>query len=239
MSTRGLADLVLSNPTLAHAMATPRAVSRPSTSPVPQRCGPSWSRGSPTPAARSWWWPRPCARPRTSPRSSATCSPPQTVALYPAWETLPHERLSPRSDTVGRRLAVLRRLRHPGADGASGPRAGHRRAGAFRAAATGQGPRRPRRRSSCSPARRSRSTPSSSGSSRRPTRASTSSRSAASSPCAAASSTSSRRSRSTPCGWSSSATRSRRSARFAVADQRTMEPGRAALGAALPRAPAR
>ena len=36
------------------------------------------------------------------------------VAVYPAWETLPHERLSPRSDTVGRRLAVLRRLVHPG-----------------------------------------------------------------------------------------------------------------------------
>ena len=32
------------------------------------------------------------------------------VAYYPAWETLPHERLSPRSDTVGRRIAVLRRL---------------------------------------------------------------------------------------------------------------------------------
>lgn len=32
------------------------------------------------------------------------------VAYYPAWETLPHERLSPRSDTVGRRLEVLRRL---------------------------------------------------------------------------------------------------------------------------------
>ncbi|MCL1907393.1 MAG: transcription-repair coupling factor [Propionibacteriaceae bacterium] len=32
------------------------------------------------------------------------------VAYYPAWETLPHERLSPRSDTVGRRLDVLRRL---------------------------------------------------------------------------------------------------------------------------------
>ncbi len=41
---------------------------------------------------------------------------PDTVALYPSWETLPHERLSPRSDTVGRRLAVLRRLTHPGAD---------------------------------------------------------------------------------------------------------------------------
>ena len=38
---------------------------------------------------------------------------PASVALYPAWETLPHERLSPRSDTVGRRLAVLRRLKHP------------------------------------------------------------------------------------------------------------------------------
>ena len=40
---------------------------------------------------------------------------PDTVALYPSWETLPHERLSPRSDTVGRRLAVLRRLTHPDA----------------------------------------------------------------------------------------------------------------------------
>ena len=32
------------------------------------------------------------------------------VAYYPAWETLPHERLSPRSDVVGRRLDVLRRI---------------------------------------------------------------------------------------------------------------------------------
>ncbi|MBS2962503.1 transcription-repair coupling factor [Actinocrinis puniceicyclus] len=39
------------------------------------------------------------------------------VAEFPAWETLPHERLSPRSDTVGRRLAVLRRLTHPGTEG--------------------------------------------------------------------------------------------------------------------------
>ena len=35
------------------------------------------------------------------------------VAGFPSWETLPHERLSPRSDTVGRRLATLRRLAHP------------------------------------------------------------------------------------------------------------------------------
>ncbi|WP_328465215.1 transcription-repair coupling factor [Actinoplanes sp. NBC_00393] len=39
---------------------------------------------------------------------------PGRVAVYPSWETLPHERLSPRSDTVGKRLAVLRRLAHPG-----------------------------------------------------------------------------------------------------------------------------
>src|SRR4051794_516412 len=42
--------------------------------------------------------------------------PEHAVAEYPAWETLPHERLSPRADTVGRRLAVLRRLRHPNPD---------------------------------------------------------------------------------------------------------------------------
>jgi transcription-repair coupling factor (superfamily II helicase) len=34
----------------------------------------------------------------------------EAVAYYPAWETLPHERLSPGSDTVGRRLELLRRL---------------------------------------------------------------------------------------------------------------------------------
>ncbi|TWP48701.1 transcription-repair coupling factor [Lentzea tibetensis] len=35
------------------------------------------------------------------------------VALFPSWETLPHERLSPRADTVGARLQILRRLKHP------------------------------------------------------------------------------------------------------------------------------
>ena len=48
--------------------------------------------------------------------------PADVVADFPSWETLPHERLSPRSDTVGRRLAVLRRLTHPEAsDTAYGP----------------------------------------------------------------------------------------------------------------------
>jgi transcription-repair coupling factor (superfamily II helicase) len=52
----------------------------------------------------------------------ASFLPPESVVDYPAWETLPHERLSPRPDTVGKRLAVLRRLRHPRHDDpAAGP----------------------------------------------------------------------------------------------------------------------
>jgi len=49
--------------------------------------------------------------------------PPHTVAAFPGWETLPHERLSPRSDTVGQRIAVLRRLAHPASaeDALGGP----------------------------------------------------------------------------------------------------------------------
>ncbi|HKA95753.1 MAG TPA: CarD family transcriptional regulator, partial [Streptosporangiaceae bacterium] len=44
------------------------------------------------------------------------------VAYFPAWETLPHERISPSSETCGRRLAVLRRLAHPDpADPRTGP----------------------------------------------------------------------------------------------------------------------
>src|SRR4051794_33526684 len=48
--------------------------------------------------------------------------PADEVVDFPSWETLPHERLSPRSDTVGRRLAVLRRLAHPDPqDATAGP----------------------------------------------------------------------------------------------------------------------
>ncbi|MEI2703770.1 MAG: hypothetical protein V9E89_00565 [Ilumatobacteraceae bacterium] len=36
------------------------------------------------------------------------------VALFPAWETLPFERVSPSVETMGRRLEVLWRLRTPG-----------------------------------------------------------------------------------------------------------------------------
>lgn len=39
--------------------------------------------------------------------------PDDTVAEFPSWETLPHERLSPGTDIVGTRIAVLRRIVHP------------------------------------------------------------------------------------------------------------------------------
>ena len=38
---------------------------------------------------------------------------PNDIAQLEAWETLPHERLSPRADTVANRMAVFRRLAHP------------------------------------------------------------------------------------------------------------------------------
>ena len=38
---------------------------------------------------------------------------PHDIASLPSWETLPHERLSPRADTVATRMEVFRRLRHP------------------------------------------------------------------------------------------------------------------------------
>ncbi|HEX8135771.1 MAG TPA: CarD family transcriptional regulator, partial [Actinomycetes bacterium] len=53
------------------------------------------------------------------------------VATFPAWETLPHERLSPRAETVARRLALLHRLSEPegsgepqGPGGSGGPQGG-------------------------------------------------------------------------------------------------------------------
>ena len=70
---------------------------------------------------------------------------PRPVVELPGWETLPHERLSPRSDTVGRRLAVLRRLAHPDARRRRArPGRGRRRAGARLLQPHGRRPRRPR-----------------------------------------------------------------------------------------------
>ncbi|HZD73901.1 MAG TPA: transcription-repair coupling factor, partial [Actinomycetota bacterium] len=46
-----------------------------------------------------------------------------SVDCFPAWETLPHERLSPRSETVAKRLSLLHRLR-PDRDGSGTERTG-------------------------------------------------------------------------------------------------------------------
>ncbi|TKA10020.1 transcription-repair coupling factor [Actinacidiphila oryziradicis] len=118
MSLNGLLDVVVSDPALAEAVKAAGDGNRPSIDLV----GP--------PAARPFAIAALAARTgRTVLAVTATgreaedltgalrsLLPPDAVAEYPAWETLPHERLSPRSDTVGRRLAVLRRLAHPSAD---------------------------------------------------------------------------------------------------------------------------
>ena len=43
------------------------------------------------------------------------------VSVLPAWETLPFERVSPETETMGRRLAVLHALTTPGGDGVALP----------------------------------------------------------------------------------------------------------------------
>jgi transcription-repair coupling factor (superfamily II helicase) len=45
-------------------------------------------------------------------RTLASWAPHLRTAYLPSWETLPHERLSPSLDTMGRRIAVFDRLRH-------------------------------------------------------------------------------------------------------------------------------
>ncbi|WP_405582427.1 transcription-repair coupling factor [Streptomyces sp. NBC_01190] len=118
MSLNGLVDVVVEDPALAEAVAAATSGARP----LVDLVGP--------PAARPVVVAALAARAhRTVLAVTATgreaedlaaalrsLLPPDAVVEYPAWETLPHERLSPRSDTVGRRLAVLRRLAHPRAD---------------------------------------------------------------------------------------------------------------------------
>ena len=120
LSLRDLLDVVLGDPSLARALETP-------TAPTVDLTGPS--------GLRPFVLAGLVRRGRTVLAVTATgreaedlvaalssLLDPDRVALFPSWETLPHERLSPRADTVGRRLAVLRRLRHPSADDpATGP----------------------------------------------------------------------------------------------------------------------
>jgi transcription-repair coupling factor (superfamily II helicase) len=118
----GLADLVLEDATLARAVADARAGAVPALDlTAPSALRPFVVTGL-VEAGRTVLAVAATAREAEDLVSALHgLIDPALVAYYPAWETLPHERLSPRSDTVGRRLAVLRRLRHPGTDPSNGP----------------------------------------------------------------------------------------------------------------------
>ena len=110
MNLSGLIELVASEPTISELMDAARAGSRATLDvAMPEAMRP--------PVAAALAGPRPLLLVTSTYREAETLASsldsllgPDAVAYYPAWETLPHERLSPRSDTVGRRLEVLRRL---------------------------------------------------------------------------------------------------------------------------------
>ena len=149
--------------------------------------------------------------------------PADRVADFPSWETLPHERLSPRSDTVGRGSRCCagwptptRTTRRTARSTSWSPRSAPCCSRWSRGWATWP-------RSTCRPATSARSRRSSRRSRPRPTPAPTWSSAAASSPSAAASSTSSRRPRSTRVRvefWGDTVEEIRW---FKVADQRSLE----------------
>ncbi|MFR9755409.1 transcription-repair coupling factor [Streptomyces sp. TR06-5] len=124
MSLHGLLDAVLRDPALDEAVEAASDGHRPHVDLV----GPSAARPLAV-AALARRTGRPVLAVTATGREAEDLAaalrsllPPDGVVEYPSWETLPHERLSPRSDTVGRRLAVLRRLAHPDpSDPATGP----------------------------------------------------------------------------------------------------------------------
>ncbi|WP_328970098.1 transcription-repair coupling factor [Streptomyces sp. NBC_00239] len=124
MSLHGLLDAVIQDPALAEAVAAAADGNRPHVDLV----GPPAARPFAV-AALARRTERTVLAVTATGREAEDLAaalrsllPADEVVDYPSWETLPHERLSPRSDTVGRRLAVLRRLAHPSKDDpAAGP----------------------------------------------------------------------------------------------------------------------
>ncbi|KRA38191.1 MULTISPECIES: transcription-repair coupling factor [unclassified Nocardioides] len=120
MRLAGLADAVLADPPLAQALSEAAGASQPTGELTgPEALRPFLAAG----LARAG---RPLLVVTATTREAeqlvaelGDLVDPTGVAYYPSWETLPHERLSPRSDTVGRRLAVLRRLCHPVSTGST------------------------------------------------------------------------------------------------------------------------
>ncbi|MEN3357054.1 MAG: hypothetical protein V7637_1036, partial [Mycobacteriales bacterium] len=123
MTLSGLLDVVLTDPVLADAISSAGTESLELAAPaalqpfVVAALASDPARGG---AGRTVLAVTSTGREAEDLAAALTCLlPADLIALYPSWETLPHERLSPRADTVGRRLAVLRRLAHPSADDAS------------------------------------------------------------------------------------------------------------------------
>ncbi len=122
MGVSGLADLVLREPTLAHAVAQARGGTVPALDLTATNALRPFVVKGLVDAGRTVLVVAATSREGEDlTRALEGVLDPSLVAYFPAWETLPHERLSPRSDTVGRRLAVLRRLRHPGSHASNGP----------------------------------------------------------------------------------------------------------------------
>ncbi len=115
MSLRGVLDVVLSDPGMARVVGRAGSADLAVTAPPPVQPLVAAALAAPSPGASV-----PVLVVTAGERDAdATADllrcfvPDRRVEVFPAWETLPHERLSPRADTVGRRLAVLRDLTHP------------------------------------------------------------------------------------------------------------------------------
>ncbi|RLL67232.1 transcription-repair coupling factor [Streptomyces sp. Z26] len=118
MSLHGLLDAVVRDPALEEAVKAATAGHRPHLDLVgPPAARPfvisALARGAGRPVLAVTATGREAEDLAAALRSLMPAGREDAVVEYPSWETLPHERLSPRSDTVGRRLAVLRRLAHP------------------------------------------------------------------------------------------------------------------------------
>ncbi len=119
MSLRGVLDVVLSDPGMARVVAAAGSAELAVPAPPPVQPLVAAALAAAAPGAGV-----PVLLVTTGERDADVAAdllrcflPDRRVEVFPAWETLPHERLSPRADTVGRRLAVLRDLAHPGQNG--------------------------------------------------------------------------------------------------------------------------
>ena len=117
MSLRGVLDVVLTDPGLAQVVAQAGSAELAVTAPPPVQPLVAAALAARQPGADV-----PVLVVTAGERDADALAallrcfvPDRRVEVFPAWETLPHERLSPRADTVGRRLAVLRDLAHPAA----------------------------------------------------------------------------------------------------------------------------